>query len=217
MSDMMNLDKFKEQKAVHINAMAEAFRSGEEDKIKAACENWQNFMTEEVKAAAELYSVTADKSILSARGVRQLTQAETKFYEKFISSAKNEGVITGIENVLPETILESIVQDIRREHELLNLIDFKYTSAVTKWIINAKGSQTATWDELNTPITTKLEGAIETIDLTLCKLTAYMFCTIDMLQLGPVWVDAYVRATLSESIAVGLENAIVNGTGKKSQ
>lgn len=215
MPNMLNLDKFTEEKNTHLNAMASAFRSGEEDQIKAACENWQNFMEKEFISAAELYSETADKSILAARGVRQLTAEETKFYNKLAESAKNEGVIAGIMDVLPTTVIEDVIEGIRREHPLLSEIDFQNTSTVTKWIINAKGPQAATWDELNTAITTKLEGAIESLELGTNKLTAYMFCTQDMLALGPQWVDAYVRATLSEAVALGLEIAVVDGTGKK--
>jgi hypothetical protein len=36
----------------------------------------------------------------------------------------------------------------------------------------------------------------------------------DMLAVGPEWIDAYVRATLSEAIALALETAIISGTGK---
>lgn len=212
---LMNLDKFREEKNTHLNAMATAFRSGDEEQIKAACEGWQNFMENEFKASAEMYAETADKSILAARGVRQLTAEETKFYNKLAETAKAEGVIQGIMDVLPTTVIEDVISGIRRDHPLLSEIDFRNTSTITKWIINAKGPQSATWDELNTEITTKLEGAIESFDLNTNKLTAYMFCTQDMLALGPQWVDAYIRATLSEAIALGLETAIVDGTGKK--
>ena len=35
-----------------------------------------------------------------------------------------------------------------------------------------------------------------------------------MLDLGPIWLDRYVREILAESMAIALEEAIVNGTGK---
>ncbi|WP_373565648.1 phage major capsid family protein, partial [Schaalia odontolytica] len=35
-----------------------------------------------------------------------------------------------------------------------------------------------------------------------------------MLDLGPTWLDQYVRTVLSESMAIALEDAVVNGTGK---
>src|SRR5659263_121160 len=34
-----------------------------------------------------------------------------------------------------------------------------------------------------------------------------------MLAVGPAWIDAYVRAVLSEAIALATETAIVTGTG----
>lgn len=82
-------------------------------------------------------------------------------------------------------------------------------------VLNKQGAQTATWDELNTPITKQLTGTIEIIQMTLCKLTAYMFVTLDMLDLGPAWVDRYTRETLSEALAAGLETGMVDGNGLK--
>lgn len=212
---MFNPDKFKEQKDQYLNSMADAIRSQDEEQIKAACESWQNFMAEEFKASFDEYSQTADKSILAARGIRQLTKEETDFYNKLAESVKAEGVITGITEALPKTVIDDVLANIKKDHPLLKHINFKNTAAITKWIINAKGVQKATWDELNTAITTKLEGAIEVFEMDTCKLSAYMFCTQDMLAMGPSWVDAYVRATLTEAIAVGLEYGIVDGTGKK--
>lgn len=36
-----------------------------------------------------------------------------------------------------------------------------------------------------------------------------------MFELGPEWLDRYVRAFLTEVISTELENVIVKGTGKK--
>ena len=47
-----------------------------------------------------------------------------------------------------------------------------------------------------------------------CKLTAFMCISQDLVALGPVWIDRYVVATLSEAVAMGLETAIVDGDGK---
>ena len=93
------------------------------------------------------------------------------------------------------------------------MINFQNTTAVTKLVLNKKGEQSATWDVLNTPITKQLDGEIEVISMTLAKLTAYMFVTFDMLDLGPAWIDRYVRETLSEALAVALETAMVDGNG----
>jgi hypothetical protein len=41
-----------------------------------------------------------------------------------------------------------------------------------------------------------------------------MLVSKDMLDAGPMWIDAYVRSTLSEAIALALETSIITGTGK---
>ena len=41
-----------------------------------------------------------------------------------------------------------------------------------------------------------------------------MFVCQDMLDLGPVWLDRFVREVMYEALAFGLENAIITGTGK---
>jgi hypothetical protein len=45
------------------------------------------------------------------------------------------------------------------------------------------------------------------------KLTAFAAIPNDMLDLGPVWVERYVRTLLVESYSIGLEHGFVNGTG----
>src|SRR5699024_5364074 len=45
------------------------------------------------------------------------------------------------------------------------------------------------------------------------KLTAFAVIPKDMLELGPEWVERYVRTLLVESYSVGLEYGFVNGRG----
>ena len=47
----------------------------------------------------------------------------------------------------------------------------------------------------------------------LYKLSAYVPVAKSMLNLGPEWLDRFVRQMLAESIAIALETAIVRGTG----
>lgn len=214
MPKTFNIDVFNEKKTGFMNDLANAIRSGEEGGIEKALDAWQSFMSDSIMDSFKEYQATADSQILAQRGVRQLTSKETDYYNKFIAAAtKNEGVITGIMDVLPETIINSVLEDITREHELLSVIDFQNTTAITAFLTNTKGAQTAVWGPLNSEITKKLEGEVKEVKTTLKKLTAYMFCTMDMLALGPQWVDAYVRKTLKEALATGLEVGIVDGNG----
>lgn len=216
---MINLDKLNQTKTEIANALASAIRNNDEEGIKNAMNDFQNFMSETITNEAVGIIETADTAILGSRGIRQLTSAENQFYKSFIANAKNSAadgsVIGGIADALPETVIESIFDDLKSNHPLLDAISFTNTSAITKMILNKQGTQTATWDELNEPITEKLKGEIEVVSTTLYKLTAYMWVTMDMLDLGPAWVDRYVRETISEALATGLETAIVDGDGIK--
>lgn len=216
---MINLDKIKQKKDDLRVQLAEALREGDDKKIGEAMDGFMSFMSETIMAEASGIGEAADKSVLAARGVRQLTAKETEFYNDLISRAKAAGdpqtVITNIGSALPETVIDSVMDDMRAAYPLLNLIDFTNTGAAIKWVLNGQGAQAATWDELNTEITKDLEGAINVVDMTQRKLSAFMFVTEDMLDLGPAWVDRYVRAILSESLSAGLEIGMVDGNGLK--
>ena len=214
---MLNLDNINQRKTEIMNALASAVRNNDETAMQKAMTDWQNYLSESILAEANGILGAADSNILAGRGVRQLTSKEKKFYESIIAGARQEvapgSVITGIGEALPETVIESVFDDLKQNHPLLNAIKFINTTAITKMVLNKQGSQTATWDELNTPITKQVVGEIEIVTMTLCKLTAYMFVTFDMLDLGPAWIDRYIRETLSEALATGLETAIADGNG----
>lgn len=219
---MNNLDSVKAKRDEVYNAVASALTSGDTEAVKAAMKELQDFNKNELMSIHDEYERTHDEAVLESRGVKALTSEETKFWNSFIDMARSDfrnegtsGVYTGLMEQLPKTEYESIVEEIKREHPLLGAIDFRSTSAVTKWTIDASPEQRATWDALNTPITNELFGGpFITLDMTLCKLTAFIPVSNDMLDLGPRWVAAYAIALLKESIALGWEHAIVTGNGK---
>ena len=216
---MQNLDKITQKKDELRGNLADAIRANDEQKIGSAMDDWMQFVSDTVMAEANGLIAATDRNVLAARGVRQLTAEETKFYESVIASARQAGeqtVITNITSALPQTVIDSVMDDMRAAYPLLDMIDFVNTGAAIKWVLNAQGSQAATWDELNTEITKDLAGALAVVDLTQRKLSAYMFTTQDMLALGPQWVDRYVRAILADALAAGLETGIVDGNGLKS-
>lgn len=214
---MMNLDQMKEKKDLLRNALAEAIRTGDEKQIGTAMDNWMQFVTDTVMAEANGMIEATDRNVLAARGVRQLTAEETKFYEGFIANARQDAqtVPTNITGALPETVIDSVMDDMKATYPLLDLIDFTNTGAAIKWVLNAQGSQAAVWGELNDEITKDLAGAIQIVDMTQRKLFAFMFVAQDMLALGPAWVDRYVRAILADSLSAGLEVGMVDGNGLK--
>lgn len=212
---MLNIDTLEQSKVKAMTDLAEAVRNNDEKGMQKAMEDWGNIVQSVVVAEAKGILNTADTTILATRGVRQLTSQETKYYNYLIDNMKQEAkTIAGVDAVMPETVFESVLDDMKESHPLLNYINFKNTTAVTRWVYNKMGEQRAVWGALNTAFKQELEGEIATFETTLCKLTAYMFISKDMLNLGPAWIDRYVRNVLSEACAVGLEVGIVDGTGK---
>lgn len=188
----------------------------QEDMVNAFVE-FATGVQQDVLNDFKAYQETQDKDILQKRGIHQLTQKETKFYQSWIDAAKASNpkqAITDLDIALPFTVIDNVMDDLKANHPLLNLIDFENMTAVKKMLYNKQGKQLATWGKITEEITKKLNGAIGEIDVTLNKLSAFMPVAKDMLAAGPQWLDSYVRTILSEAVAYGLEEGIINGTGK---
>lgn len=156
---------------------------------------------------------TRDEDILKARGNRQLTSEETKFYQSLDQLVRN-GFVQGVDNVpMPYTIIERVFEDLATNHPLLQCVEMVTAPARADLIYNADGVKLATWGKIDAGIIKELETGFKTISLTAGKLSAYMPVSLGILDLGPVWLDNYVRTVLSEAIAEGLEDGIVNGNG----
>lgn len=194
-----------------------ALQSGEQDQLIQAFTEFADGVKQEVMADAKAFQETGDMSILQKRGIHQLTSQEKEFYQKWKEAAGSNNprqALTNLDIGLPQTIIDNVMEDMRSNHPLLNAIDFQSATALTKILVNKQGKQLAQWGPINSAITKELEGTIGSIDLSLNKLTAFLPVYKDMLQIGETWIDAYVRAVLSEAVAFALEEAIINGDGK---
>lgn len=197
-------------------SLVAAFKSTDEDAIAKAFTGFAEGIQQNVMDEFKAYQKTEDSNILTKRGVHQLTATEDKFYQSIIDAMKSSDprqAFTTLPTAYPETVIDNVIADIKEAHPLLAAINFTNTTILTKMIVNKQGAQLAVWGPINSAITEELSGAIGQIDLTLCKLSAFMPISKDMLAVGPAWIDAYVRGVLSEAIALATETAIVNGSG----
>lgn len=200
-----------------IVALQAAMKSGDENAVKQAWEQFHESVVESVKADYEM--AAGDRAALAQRGYRQLTGAETEFYQKMITAGKAADPrqeftsLLSTEGAMPETIIEDVFRELTQEHALLSKINFQDVKYLTRWILNDHTKQTAVWGPINGEITKKLESSFREVSLTLYKLTAYTVIPKDMLDLGPTFLDNYIRTILKESIAISLEKAIVDGNG----
>lgn len=195
-----------------------AMKSEDPEAVTNALTDFMCEMQQNILEDYKTYKQTQDSSILAKRGIRQLTADERKFYMDWIKAAKADNpkmAFTGLDSTtLPMTILDTVLDDIKSSFPLLSAINIVNTATITRMIVNKQGIQFATWGALNSNIIEELTGAIGAIDVGTDKLTAYMAISRDMLDAGPEWMDAYVRAVLAEALGYGLCKGIVAGTGK---
>lgn len=157
-----------------------------------------------------------DTTILTARGVRQLTSDETKYYQKVIAAMQSRNpkqALTDVDLTMPETVINSVFDDLRTNHPLLSAINFIPTNGAVSMIMNTNGYQEAAWGALCDDIVKELTGGFKEVNTTLLKLSAFLPVCKAMLDLGPAWLDRYVREVLLEALANGLEAGFVNGDG----
>lgn len=210
---MLNISNLKQKDAVVAlqNAMA-----GEDE--KAIQEAWLGFQQSIIDVVKQDYEEAhGNQAILAQRGYRQLTQQEINYYNKLIEAGKSDNpkqAMTGVMNIMPETIIEDVYKDLVQEHPLLSKINFVSVKYLTKWILNDHTVQTAVWGEINSAITEEITSAFKVIDVNQCKLSAFTVIEKDMLDLGPTFLDGYIRMFLKDALLTGLEKGIVDGTGK---
>lgn len=159
-----------------------------------------------------------DSRILSARGVRQLTTQERNYYQKVITAMKASDpkqALANVDVVMPETVIESVFEDLSTSHPLLSAINFIPATGRVRMLINTNGHQEALWGDLCDEIVRELLAGFKEVDSGLMKLTAFLPVCKSSLDLGPEWLDRFVRETLYEALACGLEVGIVTGTGNK--
>lgn len=215
--------KFGKEKEC-IKQLTAAMKSGDEKEIQQAWEELHNSIAEQVKADFSDLQASHDAAVLAQRGYRQLTSKETKWYQKVIAALKSNDpkqaftAIIGSDNeddLMPTTIIEDVYKNLKEEYPLLKAINFQYVGYITKWVLNDHSTQTAVWGEITDAITKEITSSFKVVDINQNKLSAFAIIEHGMLDLGPTFLDGYIRTVLSEAIMSGLELAIVAGTGLK--
>lgn len=200
--------------------ISNAAKEGNTEDFENGLQELFSFFHDEIIAQAHEIQANADAAVLAQRGVRTLTSEEVKFYTGLIDAMKATGqsnpmmALTDTDKTLPVTIITQVMDDMKQEHPLLSAIDTVNATGVMKYLLNTDAGDNATWGALESAITKEIASGFKEIDLGQFKLSAWMPISQDMLELGPNWLDSYIRICLSEALAIGFENAIITGTGK---
>jgi HK97 family phage major capsid protein len=213
--------KFADQKQ-YLDDIVAAMKTDDEAKVKQAWEAFHDAVVADVKQDSEELLATHDSEVLAQRGYRQLTTKETKWYQKVIEALRSTNpkqaftAIIGTDNeddLMPTTIIEDVYKNLREEYPLLKAINFNYVGYTTKWILNDHSTQAAVWGTITDQIVKEITSAFKTVDIEQYKLSAFAVIEHGMLDLGPTFLDGYIRACLAEALMAGLETAIVSGSG----
>lgn len=203
----MTKDKLRELNKGFLNAI----QNGKEEEQQEAFQNWaesiSDYASKQVRSEYEDLKNVTDVAILQARGIHTLTAEETKFYNDVVRSG---GFDT--DKILPETVFERVFESLETEHPLLKLVNFTRGAAKEK-IIRSRRKGVAVWGPLRTDLAGQLEAEFDTTERTQLALTAFLLISNDTLELGPAWIDRYIRICLEEAIYDALESGIVSGTG----
>ena len=213
---MTNLDALNQKKNAILQRMSDAMANNDTAAFQAAYNDMSDMIGEGLREEFEQYRADADAAILAQRGVRQLTSKERTFYEALIGAMKSDDpkqALTGIDKTYPETVIDAVFDDLEENHPLLSKINFQRAGLLTKIIVSSTGGK-ASWQELGSEVVNELNAEFIEIDLGMAQVTAYIPVKRYMLDMGPAWLDRYVRGMLSEAVAVEVERGIVVGTGK---
>ena len=211
MPGMKNVDLDKEEVEIK-NEMSEALKEGETEAFIEAQAELARKIANNIKEDFEaVQDAELTKKVRQERGLNTLTAEERDFYNEVIAETGFEDV----ETLVPSTVFERVFEDLEEDHELLNAIDFVNTTGVTEWISRNEDATAAWWGKLTDAIEKELSTSFEKIEVDQYKLSAYLPVPKSMLDLGPEWLDRFVRTMLFESMALAIEDSIINGTGNK--
>ncbi|MED2797375.1 phage major capsid protein [Bacillus thuringiensis] len=215
-----NLDRSViENKESQITNVKEALENGDAQAVaerivanmEGNMQHIQDMMNGIINEAQQAKDEKWDAQVLAARGVRALTNEEQKFYNAAIEVQSFDEVT----KLMPPTIFERVFEDLEKEHPLLSLINFQTTGATTQWVLRKEGASVVFWGDVCDNIKEMTDEGFYTVDQGMFKLSGFLVVCKAMFELGPSWLDKYVRTFMKEVVAEELENVVVSGTGKK--
>lgn len=214
---MKNNDKRLEERNQIRMQLMQAIKENNEENFVAAIDNLMESVAADVREEYEATRNETDARILAERGVRQLTSEERRYYTGVLEAMKSANPKQALANgnlVMPLTTIDAVFEELSTKHPLLSKINFRPSGGAVEIITSSNGYQKAVWGELCDEIVKELLAGFSKVNTMLFKLTAFLPVCKAMLDLGPEWLDKFVREVLYEALANGLEYGYVTGTGK---
>ena len=205
------MENFETKKQAYMDVMKDENSTPEqlENAFNDMFTALQTDLTE--KIANDARNEIHDAQILAARGQNVLTSEERRFFNAVVQDGGFKD-----DSILPETTQERVFEDLVNAHPLLDALGLQDLGAVTKFIYS-DATKAYAWKEIFGDISGQVNAAFRSEKIGQLKLTSFAAIPNDMLELGPVWVERYVRTLLIETYSVGLEYGFVNGRGSAQQ
>ena len=164
------------------------------------------------KVVAEAERASRDAEYKSKLGLRNLSQEEKKFYENFkdIKQAFTANQI----DIIPTEIIDRTLDDVKKASPILKLVNIAPAN-LKKWIV-ASHSGAAEWGNLTDELKGELSTTVESLNIEIHKLTAYLVIPKAIRELSMEFVDRYFMAILSEAMQDGLVKGYLDGDGKNA-
>jgi HK97 family phage major capsid protein len=131
-----------------------------------------------------------------------------EFYEKF----KNLRAVTGGELVIPEVVVNRIMDILGDYSTLYPIVDRIQVKGTARILIDTDTTP-AQWVEQNAALPIGDVGTIASLDFDGFKVGKVTFVDNFMLQDSVINLDQYVSAKIARAIALALDISILNGTG----
>lgn len=211
---MRNNDTIK----AYQQKMMEALKANDSEAYVQAMEEMMEDVAKQTAATFEQMQDERDIAVLQSRGIRQLTGEETKYYQALAEAMRDANpkqALTNVKVTMPETVLTSVFEDLQTNHPLLSRIKFMPTGGAVKMLMSTGETQQAQWGELCDKVVKEILAGFKEVDTGLLKLSAFLPVCKALLDLGPAWLDSFIRQVLYEALANGLEYGIINGDGNK--
>ncbi|WP_436870207.1 phage major capsid protein [Staphylococcus shinii] len=186
-----------------------------EEQVKEKYTEYMNAYSEDLANAIrrDMQQEQGDNAVLNSRNVNRLTNEEKKFYNALVSEDHvNTDTNWKDGELLPETVIDRIFEDIESEHPLLQHINIQRTGLKARVIRSVPEGQVV-WGKVFGEIRGQLEATFYEQDVSLGKATAFVVVPKDLKDAGVQWVDRYVRLQIKEAYAVAIEKTAIQGEG----
>ncbi|WP_341636383.1 phage major capsid protein [Staphylococcus casei] len=212
--DLENREQFQNSQEL-LKQFSNMSPNASDEQVKEKYTEYMNAYSEDLANAIrrDMQQEQGDNAVLNSRNVNRLTNEEKKFYNALVSE---EHVNTDTNwkdgELLPETVIDRIFEDIETEHPLLKHINIQRTGLKARVIRSVPEGQVV-WGKVFGEIRGQLEATFYEKDVSLGKATAFVVVPKDLKDAGVQWVDRYVRLQIKEAYAVAIEKTAIQGEG----